>query len=359
MYLSQIARVGTGLFRARMFGAHIPLAVWIDVTNRCPAGCAYCEVFKSGKGDIPLPGLLRLMDELRELGCVRLHLTGGDPLIRDDIGEIIDHARRHNFLLTLSTREHFVPKRIADLEKIDMLFLSFEGEESVHDELKGKGSFRALMDAFALLRQRKVKFLTTTTLTKRNVQSVPFILETARRYGFVANFQCLHYPLTAASSSGFRTTHPLADLLLTEEEHRAIGRKLLGLRRAGFPIATSAPCLRYIFLEWKNHQEVFLPHRLRPGLRCWAGRLFCQIDVEGFVYPCGSTFERGRRDEYLNALDVGFGKAFAHLASSPCQACLQACHVELNLLFSLDIGTLWHWFRTLVAPRGRAETGDS
>lgn len=353
----QLFRAGRGVLAARLLGRRLPLAVWIDITNRCPAGCAYCDISKTGKGDMPLSGLLGLLDELRDAGCVRLHLTGGDPLIRDDIGEIIDHARRRNFLLTLSTREHFVPKRIADLEKVDMLFLSFEGEEGVHDALKGKGSFRALVDAFALLRERRVKLLTTTTLTKRNVHSVPFIIETARRYGFVANFQCLHYPLAAASSSGFRTTHPLADLLLTEEEHREIGRRLLGLRRAGFPIATSVPCLRYIFLEWKDHQEVFLPHRLRPGVRCWAGRLFCQIDVEGFVYPCGSTFERGRRGANLNALDVGFEKAFAHLSPSPCQACLQACHVELNLLCSLDSRTLWHWFRTLVSPRGRDETG--
>lgn len=351
MRARHLFRAGKAVLEARLLGRRRPLAVWIDITNRCPADCAYCDLSRTGKADMPLAGLLRIMDELAEMGCVRLHLTGGDPLIRDDIGEIIAHGKEKGFLLTLSIREHFVRKHIETLKNADMVFLSFEGPREVHEELKGKGSFPLLMEAFQALKEHGIATLTTTTLTRRNKESIPFILETARQYGFVTNFQCLHYPLGSGGGEGFRRVHPLTELLLSEEEHRRIGNELIALRCAGEAIADSKTCLRLIFIDWKNHHEIFLPHRPPGYPRCWAGRLFCQIDVEGVVYPCGSTFERDRRALYPNALEVGVRRAFLSLPESPCKACVQACHVELNLLFSINPGTIAHWCRQLFRKR--------
>ena len=131
MRISQAIRAGKGVLAARLLGRRLPLAVWIDVTNRCPADCAYCDIWKSGKRDMPLDGLLRIIDELADMGCVRLHLTGGDPLMRDDIGEIIGRGREKGLLVTLSVREHLVQRRLEALERADMVFLSFEGPRAV------------------------------------------------------------------------------------------------------------------------------------------------------------------------------------------------------------------------------------
>ena len=360
MRIRHLLDTGWASLGAHLFGARRPLAVWIDVTNRCPAGCAYCELSRTGKRDMPREALLRLLDELREAGCIRLHLTGGDPLMRDDIGEVIARGKSHGFLVTLSIREHLVRERIEDLKMADVVFLSFEGPREAHDALKGRGSYEKLIDAFELLHSRGVKFLTTTTLTKLNRDAVPFILRTAREYGFTANIQCLHYPYASAGPSGFLDRHPLADLLLSGEEHREIGRRLLQFRGEGEPVATSPRCLSYIFIDWPDHHKVFLrePHDRR--VRCWAGRLFCFIDVEGVVYPCGGTVERQERERYLNAIDVGFERAFRHLRPSACRACLQACHVEMNLLFSWDMATIAHWTRQLAGGgEGRPMRGIS
>ena len=351
MKIRHLFRAGKAVLEERLLGRRRPLAVWIDITNRCPAGCAYCDISKSGKKDMPLEGLLRIMDELAAMGCVRLHLPGGDPLIRDDIGEIIGRGKGMGFLVTLSVREHFVRRRLEALKNADMVFLSFEGLKDVHEELKGRGSFPLLLDAFKALRERGIRTLTTTTLTRRNREFIPFILETARNYGFVTNFQCLHYPLGAAGGGGFRREHPLAELLLDEEEHRRIGNELIALKRSGAPIADSEMCLRRIFIDWEDHRAIFLPRRPPGHPPCRAGRLFCQIDVEGIVYPCGSTFERARKELYLNALEVGMRKAFRALPESSCAACVQACHVELNLLLSLNPGTIMHWCRQLIGKR--------
>ena len=74
----------------------IPLSVYLNLTYRCPNHCVYCNYpnFNARKDkELSTRRILKLIDEMAEAGCRKLHLTGGEPLIREDLGEIIHHVR--------------------------------------------------------------------------------------------------------------------------------------------------------------------------------------------------------------------------------------------------------------------------
>ena len=108
------------------------------------------------------------------------------------------------------------------------------------------------------------------------------------------------------------------------------------------PIASSIKYLEYI-LHWADYAQ---PTALimRNRLRCWAGKLYCNVDTDGSVYPCSLLVGKMAS---LNYLDVGFKKAFDYIGEVSCKACLASCFTEYNYLYSLDVKTIFEWLRSV------------
>lgn len=70
-------------------GERLPLVVHLSVTDRCPNACRRCSNLPCASGDPPLEALVRLIEKLRRAGTVSIALTGGEPMLRPDLPEII------------------------------------------------------------------------------------------------------------------------------------------------------------------------------------------------------------------------------------------------------------------------------
>ena len=81
------------LSRAEKFG--IPLAVLAELTHRCPLQCPYCsnpvELERAGS-ELTTEEWKKVMTELAELGVLQFHFSGGEPTVRKDIVELVQHA---------------------------------------------------------------------------------------------------------------------------------------------------------------------------------------------------------------------------------------------------------------------------
>lgn len=73
------------------FNKRTPLSVHFSLTNRCPLKCSYCGFFKRYREELNTQEVIRIIDQLAEAGNTRLHITGGEPMLRNDIGEIINY----------------------------------------------------------------------------------------------------------------------------------------------------------------------------------------------------------------------------------------------------------------------------
>lgn len=81
-----------GATRHRLTGHRAVLNATIVVTRRCSALCSYCSSPMQPARELETWEILALIDELARGGMARVGLTGGEPLLRDDIGHIVDHC---------------------------------------------------------------------------------------------------------------------------------------------------------------------------------------------------------------------------------------------------------------------------
>ncbi|MDD5628942.1 MAG: radical SAM protein [Elusimicrobia bacterium] len=131
-------------------------SVTLAVTNRCPYRCWHCYNSGRSQKDIPLPRLRRLAAELGELGAVCVTLTGGEPLLRGDLEDIVS-AFDERFYLSLGTTGcGLTPERARSLKGRGLFAvgISLDSEaEAEHDRLRGKaGAFRTALAALRMCR---------------------------------------------------------------------------------------------------------------------------------------------------------------------------------------------------------------
>ena len=93
--IAQALEYGKALLGSRVLGRRVPLVVSIVVTNRCNYSCAYCDRW-DGRGErLDRVQMLGMLDDMAAMGTKRVILTGGEPLIRKDIFDIIRRAKTH------------------------------------------------------------------------------------------------------------------------------------------------------------------------------------------------------------------------------------------------------------------------
>ena len=338
MKFKNIAKMGWETLRANLFNIKVPLNVMLSVTNRCPSRCSYCNIPSRKQKELTTAEVFRLIDQISEMGCQRLGLWGGEPLIRDDIADIINYAKKKRLFVTLDSNGYFLSQKMGALKGLEHLILGLDGPKEVHDLNREPGSFQKVMTAIKAA-AGEIPTWTITVLTKNNIDSIDFILDKAREYGFLTTFQLLHHNNKLARNQ---------EALLPSPESCKRGiKKLIEEKKKGAPIASSFNYLYHI-LQWDDYKITTYTHQVN-NLKCWAGLLYCNVDTDGSVYPCSLLVEKVKS---LNFLDVGFKKAFDSLTLDSCKACLASCFTEYNYLYSLDVGTIIEWLKAMKKTKG-------
>src|SRR5215831_2227204 len=109
-----------------------PLWLLAELTYRCPLHCVYCSnpvEFIRYRDEISTDAWIGVLREARELGCVQLGFSGGEPLARDDLEALVHEAHALGYYSNLITSGVGLnEKRIAELRRagLDHIQLSFQ-----------------------------------------------------------------------------------------------------------------------------------------------------------------------------------------------------------------------------------------
>lgn len=329
------------VIKANIYGHRQPISCQYAVTNRCSWQCSYCNIKNATRQECSTEDALRIVDILAAAGVYRLHLVGGEPMLRDDLREIIGRARFQGMYVTMATSGIRIPRLIGEVREVDLFLLSYDGPEEVHDRQRGSGSYRVLREAMETLRREGREIWTTTVVTGQNIDSIETILQTAQRERFICNFHLLYFAGSAQHPPGY--IHPercAQELGVSPARYRELLRYLIRRKKTDLrgTIGNSVAYLRAL-LSWDDLTRAYSPEKCRD-YSCWAGKLFAYIDSNGDLYPCCDVVGRvpGR-----NILRMGFDQAVAGLPAAPCRSCIVACYTEMNLMFSLNPRAICNW----------------
>lgn len=322
------------LIIGKLLNKNIPLTVIFNVTDRCNLRCSYCYVayYQRKKDELPLDRILAIIDELSEMGCKRVSFGGGEPLLREDIGEMIDYVKERRMECVINSNGYLVAEKIDILKNIDVLCLSLDGNGMDNDIYRGKGSFKKVVEAIECASRYKIPIHTNTVLHRNNLHSIEFVLDVAKKYNLLAEFNlAIAYLLGENKNADYKSADP---------ETKEALLKLIRYKKEGYNILFSKKAFEYTLL-WPTYSiEAFFDNS--PDFthaNCYAGRYFCIVDTNGDVYPCPHLIDRIKP---INVTREGFKRAFANLDKHNCKACYQVYHNEFNLLFSLDYSVIYN-----------------
>jgi MoaA/NifB/PqqE/SkfB family radical SAM enzyme len=336
---------GWPILRAKLTGRPILFQVQFTLTNRCNLRCAYCYADYPHRPapDLPTEQIMRIIDDLHSVGTRRFNLVGGEPLVRPDIGEIIDHIKGKGLECAMTTNGYFVPKRIEAVKKLDLLCVSMDGDRREHDRCRGEGSHQRAMEAIGLAVENGVPLQVACALTKYNLHSIEYLLEMGKRMGFAVGFSTL---ISVAGSS--EADRP--EYLPTDEEYREAIERILRYKRLGYPVLFSRKSLEYA-LNWKcgySRDKLMGEEPDFRHIRCNAGKYFAIVDANGDLYPCPAMVDVFKP---LNVIRDGVWKALEHASRHPCRTCHIPCMNDFNLLYSLSPSVILNILKTY-RPRG-------
>lgn len=330
------------ILRGRFFGLCRPLACHFSITNRCPWKCRYCAFDEMHKKECSTAEALEIIRSLARMGNRRIHLTGGEPTLRKDIGLLVAEAKKSGIFVTIASSGFQFDKAWDGLKDIDIFFLSFDGPCEIHDGQRGQGSYNTLMKAMDFLQQKGKRFWTTTVLTSANIDHIDFILDTVRSRNSQANFHLLYFAGANESHGGFHPNEMEGSLKVNNLQYISAIKYLLKRKRTDMKkVIGSSKMYLEALLRWGDLSQVYRKER-SPFYSCWAGKLYCYVDSNGDLYSCGDAMGRVKP---VNSLEMEFEKAFFSLPPLPCESCIVACFNEINLMFSLNLSSILNWLR--------------
>lgn len=162
---------------------YLPTNVSWTISNNCNLGCKFCYANSYFKNkDECISNLLIIADKLKEIGIFNITLTGGEPLLRNDIFDLISKLKKMGLSVNLNTNGTLINKEIASLLKstgVGRVRISLDTDvEQVHDTLRGvKGSFNKSISAIKHLIGVGLNVDVATIPMKRNKNRLKYMAD--------------------------------------------------------------------------------------------------------------------------------------------------------------------------------------
>lgn len=307
------------LLEMKLINKRCPVIVSWVLTYRCNRQCIYCDSWKIKSDELNTESILLIIDEMARTGVQVLHFTGGNPLLKEDIGAIIDYCKKKKINTDINSNGSLVKEKINELAGLDLLSLSLDGDEETNDLIRGKGSYRDVMEAIEVVKQRGLKLRFTTVLSKLNLNAVDFILKKAQELKIHVVFQPARFYTLAGLGK-----NPIAPV---EEDYKKIISELIVEKRKNRYIVNSISGLKYLY-NWPNPTET----------KCVNSLIICRLQPNGDMYGCGRNLNRS--NNVPSCKKLGFKECFESLIPVTCKECWCASFVEINHLFSLNLDAI-------------------
>jgi pyrroloquinoline quinone biosynthesis protein E len=168
-----------------------PLGLLAELTHRCPLGCPYCSNpidLARASTELDTKTWNSVMNEAAALGIAHVHLSGGEPLIRNDLAEITNTAHLAGLYTNLITSAvGLSDQRLTELRAagLDHVQISFQGTSPEKTDVVAhfKGAFKAKKEAARLVVEEGLALTVNAVIHRGNVDEVTAFIDLAEELG--------------------------------------------------------------------------------------------------------------------------------------------------------------------------------
>ncbi|MBM4103666.1 MAG: radical SAM protein [Planctomycetes bacterium] len=271
-----------------------PSIVAFEITRRCPLRCRHCRAAATpvdrvaanersevhGKQDFLSTRQCKyILDAVAELHKCVVVLTGGEPMVRDDIFELVEYGRSIGLRMAVATCGAMFDKLAAmRFKQAGILSLSFSldgPDANTHDNFRQmSGAYDIMLKAIELVRAAGIRFQINTTVTALNADKLDAIAQLAINLGVACWNPFMLVPVGRAAQD--------KNLLLSPNQYEVILHKLADMKTS-FPIELRVTCGPQ-FARVARQRKIAGADTV-PG--CLAADGFAFISHKGDVQTCG------------------------------------------------------------------------
>ncbi len=258
-----------------------PKVVAWEVTRQCPLACRHCRAGARDcayEGELTAAECLRVLDSLAGFGRPMIIWTGGEPMCRPDIHELVGAATARGLRSVMAPCGTRVTREaLLALKEAGVMACSFSldgATPETHDAFRGvPGAFENVTRAMAVAREVGMPFQVNATVSRLNRDALPAIRDVAAAHG--ARTLDLFFLVPVGRGAALR------DLSLPPLEVEAVLRWAFEMDRQG-PLRVRETCAPQAVRIWHD-----LGQPGTPPAGCMGGRGFVFISHTGVLQPCG------------------------------------------------------------------------
>jgi heme b synthase len=255
------------------------MVAW-EITRNCNLNCIHCRAAATRgpyKGELTLSECKNIMDEISSFSSPTIILTGGEPLLRDDIFDIILYGKKKGLRLVMATNGTLLDKAKALKMKegwIKRVSLSLDGKDKrTHDSFRGvDGSFESVMDSARILKDIDLPFQINTTVTQLNVDDLEDIYGMVKTINACAWHTFLLVPIGRGEG--------LKGKELSTKMYEDVLEWLYGIEKKD-ELEIKVTCAPHYYRIVKEKGDT------PKSAGCLAGKSFMFISHRGIAQPCG------------------------------------------------------------------------
>jgi AdoMet-dependent heme synthase len=272
------------------------LPKWIawEVTRRCNLRCVHCRCssdLNSSEGEFDTRDAYRLIDDICRVSKPVLVLSGGEPLLREDIFDIALYGTEKGLRMCMATNGTLISDAICERMNesgIRMVSLSLDGSTAtIHDNFRNSpGAFEKVVEGIEILRRNNIKFLINSSFTKRNQHDIAATFRFAKKLGAVAWYLFMVVPTGRGRD--------IMEELISPGDYEEILHWHWEQEQREEDILMRPTCAPHYFRiiaqeqkrEGVQHKRRNLSFATGAQKGCLAGQYICLIDCFGNLKPC-------------------------------------------------------------------------
>lgn len=258
----------------------IRLIFW-ETTRACNLGCPHCRASATGmrsKDELTTAEAKNFIRDAASFSKPILVFSGGEPLVREDIFELINYAKSSGLKPALATNATMIDKEVAVRLKENGLSLAavsiYGATCESHDAFCGKErAFTETLEGIGNLKQENIPFQVNTTITRKNVNEIEELARFSLKIGAVSFHVFFLVPTGRGKLLG-------EDEILPFEYEETFNR-LFDLQMS-FPLPIKVTCAPHYYRILHTRSK-----ETNVSKGCLAGQSVCFISYKGEVFGCG------------------------------------------------------------------------